>query len=1054
MKFRIFLPIFFLFSRFSSFIVPVSGPTNGVWNDRLQMITCANVIRTLCPDLDHLPVSLFLQRRQSQISLLYPLPHYHPFITFLLLLCGDVHTNPGPVIYSPPSINFGHLNIRSAASVSKSLDKPAILKELIADDQIEILSLNETWFSPNDHPSVITSITPENYSVIHEPRQSRRGGGVAFVFASYLNLEKVVIPCYNSFEALLVKCTISQSSFFFLTIYRPPPSTKHSSPFLDFLSDFSSLLENLLPLSSELIITGDFNIHVNDPSNPHASNFIDLLNSFDLHQHVNFSTHTSGNTLDLLISRSSSNIIQSVDFLVPALSDHYALLTAIQLPKKPRMPRITKFIRRLKSIDLHSFKADLLRTDVFCSPSSDASMFADQLCSSLTNTLDKHAPLIKITVPTRKSNPWFTEEIRSAKRLRSHLETIFRKTHLSNDFSAFKAQAKKVSKLISSSKSKFFRSTISKLRDQPRNLWSTLNSLLDRKPNATLPTHSSPSGIAQAFIEFFNNKITLLCSKLPVVSCSPFTDPPQCPPILSDFKPATVAEISKLIKAVPDTTCLLDCIPTTLLKSCLDILAEPLTELINLCLSQGCFPDSFKIAHVKPLLKKFNLPSEDFSNYRPISNLSFISKIIERVVHSRLLSHVNSFATFSPFQSAYRKFHSTETALLKIQDDILLAFENQKLSALVLLDLSAAFDTIDHSILLHRLKSWFGLSGTVLEFFTSYLTNRSQCVNINGCLSSPVPLLTGIPQGSVLGPLLFTLYTTPVAHVMQSKSVNFHFYADDTQLYVSFSPESSSSELNNLLNTLNLTRDWFISNRLFINPSKTEFMILGTNPQMVKLPQNSLELSFGEAVLTPVQSVRNLGILFDTDLSFQSHFSKLSQSCFAFIRHFRRIRNSLDMQSSIILANAFISSKIDYCNSLFFGLPKCSLRRLQTIQNTVARIVIPSKKSDHITPILRKLHWLPIEQRIKFKIATLTFKILTNQHPSYLQELLVHHQPYISTRSADKFLLEIPYRRTESGRRAFSYASPYIWNSLPLNIRSASSLSSFRRCLKTFLFPP
>ena len=849
-------------------------------------------------------------------------------------------------------------------------------------------------------------------------------------------------------------CTILRSSFSFLTIYRPPPSTRHTSTFTDFLSEFSALLETLLPLSPEHIITGDFNIHVNNPSNPQATNFIDLLNSFDLHQHVNFPTHSSGNTLDLLISRRSSNAISSVDFLVPALSDHYALLTAIQVPKKPRLSRIVKFIRRFKSIDLHSFKADFLQSDVICRPSSDANIFANQLCSSLKSTLDKHAPLIKISVPTRKCNPWFSQEIKSAKKLRSHLETIFRKTRLSSDLAAFKNQTKIVSKLISSSKSKYFRTTISKLRDQPRNLWSTLNSLLECKSSMVLPSHLSPSCNAQAFVEFFSNKIISLCRKLPPVSCSPLVDPSQSPLKLSEFAPVTVTEISKLIQAAPETSCLLDCIPTFLLKSCLDVLADPLTVLINLCLSQGCFPDSFKIAHVKPLLKKSNLPSEDLSNYRPISNLSFISKIIERVVHSRLSSHINSFSTFSPFQSAYRKFYSTETALLKIQDDILLAFENQKLSALVLLDLSAAFDTIDHSILLHRLESWFGLSGTVLDFFTSYLVNRSQCVTINGSISSSVPLTTGVPQGSVLGPLLFTLYTTPLAHVLKNRSVNFHFYADDTQLYVSFSPDSASSELANLLSILTTARDWFISNRLFINPSKTEFMILGTQPLMTKLPKNSLDLSFGEAVLVPLKSVRNLGISFDTDLSFKSHFSKLSQSCFAFMRHFRRVRKTLDTRSSIILANAFISSKIDYCNSLFFGLPKCSLQRLQTIQNAVARIVIPTGKFDHITPVLRKLHWLPIEQRIKFKIATLTFKILRNQHPIYLREMLLYHQPYMSTRSADKCLLKIPLRRTKSGCRAFSYASPYVWNSLPLEIRMASSLDIFRHHLKTYLFPP
>ena len=218
-----------------------------------------------------------------------------------------------------------------------------------------------------------------------------------------------------------------------------------------------------------------------------------------------------------------------------------------------------------------------------------------------------------------------------------------------------------------------------------------------------------------------------------------------------------------------------------------------ITHLVNLSVSEGAFPTTFKQAVVYPLLKKYSLPKDDLSSYRPISNLNFVSKILEKVIYARLCDHLESFTSLSPFQSAYRKFHSSETALLRVHNNLLLATNRRQVSALVLLDLSAAFDTIDHNILLKRLNSCFGISQTAFSLLSSYVTNRSQSVVIGEEHSSELPLLHGVPQGSVLGPLLFTLYTTPLSHLLTDTSIQFHFYADDTQLYISFSGSDSSS---------------------------------------------------------------------------------------------------------------------------------------------------------------------------------------------------------------------------------------------------------------------
>ena len=230
--------------------------------------------------------------------------------------------------------------------------------------------------------------------------------------------------------------------------------------------------------------------------------------------------------------------------------------------------------------------------------------------------------------------------------------------------------------------------------------------------------------------------------------------------------------------------------------------------------------------------------------------------VLERIIHSRINNHLQTYPSICPFQSAYRKFHSTETALLRIQNDLLLASNQQKVSALVLLDLSAAFDTIDHQILLTRLSSTFGFSDTALSLITSYLTDRSQYITIGEHRSKSAPLTTGVPQGSVLGPILFTLYTTPIGNILSNCSVSFHLYADDTQLYISFSSSESTTNLSILSTTLDSIHSWLSLNRLTVNPAKTEFLLIGTKQQRSKITNSSI--SFLGVPISPSTLARNL----------------------------------------------------------------------------------------------------------------------------------------------------------------------------------------------------
>ena len=732
-----------------------------------------------------------------------------------------------------------------------------------------------------------------------------------------------------------------------------------------FFDEFPCLLERLAITSTPLIITGDFNFHVDVANDPHAMRFLDLIDAFNLKQHIDVPTHRSGHTLDLIITRADDKIAKNFQVHDPVISDHFAVHCQLALFKPPFEKKEISY-RKLRSIDKTAFCDDIAKSPLMTiSDFMSTSELVDLYNKELSDILEQHAPLKKCIVTLRPAAPWYSDEIRKEKSKRRKLERKWRTTRLTIDRQIYAEQCNTVNSLISSSKKKYYSSIIADHKSDQKVLFASFDKMLNRKPEKLLPHSETSNELANKFADFFAEKITRIRNNMDMNS-SVIIETPLSATMLSVFEQTNPDELSTLIQASACKSSDLDPLPGAVMKDCFHVLLPVITRIVNLSMTTGTVPIAMKEASLSPLLKRPSLDHEQFPNFRPISNLPFISKCTENVVASRLTSHVNNNNLSEVFQSAYKRGHNTETALVRVQNDILRAIDNGDCVILLLLDLSAAFDTVDHNILLSRLGNRFGVEGTALTWFSSYLSERSQFVSIDGKRSASRKLACGVPQRSVLGPLLYLLYTSPLGDIVRRHRLSFYLYADDSQIYITFRPLINGSLETAIMAIQDCTREiatWMRTNKLKLNDDKTDLLVLTARHRN----QPSIDkIIMGTEDIYPSDSVKNLGCIFDNTLTMKKQIAETCKSGFFHIRNIARIKRHLPFESNQVLIHAFVTSKLDYCNSLYYGLPDYLIQKLQYVQNSAARLLTGSRKHDQITPILKELHWLPIHSNASF----------------------------------------------------------------------------------------
>jgi len=965
-----------------------------------------------------------------------------------LLLLGGVESNPGPIT---ATLKLGVFNVQSAVR------KASLLHDVIADHRIDLLVVSETWMKASHPPAVTQDIAPAGFQVLHRFRQDDAGGGgVALVYRD--NLQVSMVPTssvVSSADCLVTKVRTRRGRLNIAAIYRPPTSSKYAVPVGQFCDELGVLLDELLALPGHLVLCGDFNCP-GGGANGVDDRLLDTFTSRNLTQRVDKPTHRDGGTLDLLAHADGSDIVSAVNVIDAGFSDHRLLTTVINT-QLPRPDLVRYAFRNIHAVDPAEFSARLRRSDVYARPLDDVDGFTRQLEQSVTDVLDVLAPLKTRT--KRRGKPdcrWLSDTAVAAKRTRRRLERRWNRSKIEAHRVEYRAACRAANAAINASRATFYNERLSAAAGDQKAAWRVSKDLLhsdDRPPDTTSPQEATL--LCDGFCAFFADKLRTISATIstrlqitPAYYCQPTCR--QVPSRLDALAEVTVDEVSRLISALPAKTSVLDVLPISLLKSCVDVMAPLIARLANRSFSSGIFPSTLKHGRVTPLLKKPGLDKTVMANYRPITNLSTLSKLLERLALSRIRPHILSSGNFSEFQSAYRVGHSTETALLRVFNDVVRNTDIQQTTVLLALDISAAFDTIGFSTLADRLRTDFGIGGFALAWLRSFVTDRTQYVGVGSSRSVPAACLSGVPQGSVLGPLLFAMYIAPVGNVVAAHRLHFHQYADDTQLYMAVRP-TANSPFDALSHCVSDVSRWFLENGMLLNPNKTEAVLFGTRAQRAKLDM-SAGIDVAGALVAFSPTVKLLGVTLDEDLSLDRHVTDVVRGCNYHTRALRHIRPLINHDAARMIAQGIVTARLDYCNGLLHGTSARNFERLQVAQNTLARAVCQATWSSSATELRRSLHWLPVRQRVDYKLAVIAYKTRQTGVPAYLASLVEDYIPSRTLRSSDQLLLNSPSVKLALSRKAFSVNAPVVWNSLPYDCRSAQTLYLFKRLLKTKLY--
>ena len=877
-----------------------------------------------------------------------------------------------------------------------------------------------------------------NYSIIRRDKTEDGHTGIAAYIhdSMYKNIKRRTDLENKDIETLWLEIKQEKSiPSLICFIYRNPKDK--GKTLKEWQKNFQNMIDKIPHKNYELQILGDLNINLLE--NQTEWNAITAQLGLDqLIKKPTRETTSSSKLIDHIYTNTKSKIC-STKVIQTNVSDHYTIQCSYLLKIPKKAPTGHKYInyRSYKHFDEKKYLAFLSTL-----PFENIYQFRDPfdaidlICNLLKLAIDKHVPIKskrvkQIDIPVWLSNKTI-EEMRNRKLLNKKTQK-----------EEFQVQRNLVNSLVEKDRKNYVNKTVEDNKDT-KTIWRAINTLTNsNKKDKNTKIDLEPNEINDFFL---NLPQTILTPEMRELN-----DSYECPPELLEFcnnKKApenftipfmTIPEVGKRITKLKNTKAVgPDEIPVKLLKIALPHIIEPLTYAYNLCIEKNCFPSQLKEAKVIPLPK-----SQDTShpkNLRPISLLPILSKPLEGHIHKHMYQHLNKNNLIHKYQSGFRPKHSCQTALVKLIDSWLSAINKKETIGTVYLDFKKAFDLVNHNTLISKLKVYFPNS-QITKLIESYLTNRSQFVLLNGKTSNKRVIQSGVPQGSVLGPLFFIVYINDLPLHLNKETENTLF-ADDSALYTA---NRQISTINNTLqDSLNKTHAWCNRNSMVIHPDKTKSMLVAPR-QKLQIHKPKLNLTLDISQIEEVKEHKMLGITIDSGLTWNKHIEnlikKLAKNTYLLCKLKKYVKNThLHM-----FFNAQIISHINYSSTIWDGCSQDTFKKLNSVYKRAVK-QLNHRQTNNTDETFKQLDILPLKKHLEFNKTILTHKIYYNQAPAYLTELLDKPQDKYNTHR-----LRPPRPRIDLCENSLSYSGSVLWNRLPPALKTTASNKGFKRKLRLFI---
>ena len=933
-----------------------------------------------------------------------------------------------------------HLNCRSLFPKLTQID--------VLFANIDVLCLTETWLHDSFTDDILSLDGKKLFrwdrsNGCHNGVYKSRGGGVACYLKSSLSADSQLLTslCTSTpdIELLTLKVLSKpRKTRYVITVYRPPDGD---------IDSFFHILENVILThdlhNKELWITGDLNIDYLKRNHRSTKKAIDFARIYGLHQIINEATHITGfskSCIDLMFT--NANFICSSGVLNEVISDHFPIFACV---KKEREERTYTWVRARTYTAYHktNFQTLLSEANWKCIfDCQDPNEIWKAVLVKIEEILKTMCPIKNIRVT--KSKPfWLSHHILEAISDRNKLYAKAKNSNNIDDLNRARVARNRTNKLINSSKEEFVKDSLETNKSDPKKFWRIINNTIIKKgsnSDHTNLTHADGHILSlEDSCEYMNDYLVSIGDNLEREFSGVNSGPSRY--YLKD------SIISNYVITKEDVVCCLkeidnskgsgiDFIPTFVIKDAFNCIPDVIAHLMNQSLKTGIFPKSWSLASVTPIPKGGD--PHMASNWRPISILPLPGKILEKICCRFLLMELDTNLILSRYQFGFRSGLSTSHAIFYYVKNITDGINDKNVTASVYLDFARAFDSVNFDILLSKLKD-MGISEILQNWIKGYLSNRAICTKFNGFISSSKKLLCGVPQGSVVGPILFLCYINDISEIAHKHDIQMSLYADDAVIYrTSDDVLSTQTKLQLALNDVIL---WCTRNHINLNIKKTKLCCYGTRHSLKHFP---IRLTLKETKLTSVSQYTYLGIVLDETLNLEANFNSIFKKFSYKLFQFSKIRKYLPLKLRVLVYKQAILPLVEYVSYLMFLNRKHDIEKLQKLQNKALRVChgIVDPRTISVSALHIQSDLLTLSQRREQQLLNLMYDI-TRDNPEFIKHSGVR------TRQADKIILASDIVHCSVYARSPYIAGCTLWNGLDADIQKLEQKSVYKACVKT-----